>query len=228
MKEIIFTNINGFEVYPPKPAVKDIPDWYINTEEYYTGKKEFLKDGSTPHTVKKCMPVFDAMTSGYIIYSQVDVQVTQDIDSPYYMWRSQNAISFHPVEQAPLHPNKNNFPYPKWTNPYSIKTSPGYSCLFTNIMHRENKIFTILPGIVDTDNYSSPVHFPFVLNDPKWEGVIPAGTPIAQVIPFKRDSWQMKIGSEKEMIEQRKTTEKLLTKFFNSYKHFFWSKKEYR
>jgi hypothetical protein len=136
-------------------------------------------------------------------------------------------ITFHPVEQAPEHPMRNQHAYPKWTNPWSIKTPKGYSVLFTQPMHRES-IFTILPGIVDTDTYTAPVNFPMVINDPNFEGMIPKGTPIAQVIPFKREGWQMEIGSKEELIEQHSIMQKLQTKFFDRYKSMFWSRKEYK
>ena len=227
-KEIIFTNVLGLDFFPPKPAVKEVPEWYKNTPEY-TGNqgKKINNEGGTPHTIKKCIPVFDAITTGYILYTQVDIQVSRTDDLPYYTWSDQNAISWHPIEQAPLHPARNEAPYPKWSNPYAITTPPGYSTLFTAPMHRES-IFTILDGIVDTDTYKAPVNFPFVLNDVKWEGIIPAGTPMAQVIPFKRESWEHKIGSDKERIEQNLVTKKLKTLFFNSYKRQFWSRKEYK
>jgi hypothetical protein len=227
-KKITFTNILGLDFFPPKPAVKSVPEWYKNTPEYLgdQGKKINL-DGHTTHTIKKCVPVFDAITAGYILYTQVDVQVLKVDDFTTYTWPDQGAIAFHPIEQAPLHPARSEAPYPKWINPYAITTPPGYSVLFTQPMHRES-IFTIFDGVVDTDTYKAPVSFPFVLNDPKWEGVIPAGTPMAQVIPFKRDSWKHEIGSEKERKEQEKITRKLKTLFFNSYKRQFWSSKTYR
>jgi hypothetical protein len=53
-----------------------------------------------------------------------------------------------------------------------------------------------------------------VINDPMFEGLIPKGTPVAQVIPFKRDKWKMKIGSKKEIEEQNKISTKLTTKIF--------------
>jgi len=49
-----------------------------------------------------------------------------------------------------------------------------------------------------------------------------------QIIPFKRESWKHKIGSDKELIEQNKIQRKLKTLFFNSYKRQFWARKEYR
>jgi hypothetical protein len=227
-KIITFTNKFGYDFFPPKPAVKEVPDWYRDTPEYIGDQgKKFLGDGNTPHTIKKCVPVFDAITAGYILYTQVDVQVSIEDGFPFYTWPEQNAIALHPLEQAPLHPTKTEAPYPKWNNPYAIKTPPGYSVLFTQPMHRQS-VFTIFEGIVDTDTYKAPVNFPFVFKDTKWEGIIPAGTPMAQVIPFKRESWEYKIGSNKELKEQSMVTAKLKTLFFNSYKRQFWHKKEYR
>jgi hypothetical protein len=227
-KNIIFTNIHDYDFFPPKPAVKDVPQWYKDTPDYvFESGKKIVDPGMTPHTIKKCMPVFDAMTAGYILYTQVDVQVSQVDGLPYYIWSDQDAISFHPIKQAPLHPAKNEAPYAKWENPYIVATPPGYSVLFTQPMHRES-VFTIFDGIVDTDTYKAPTNFPFVLKDSKWEGIIPAGTPMAQVIPFKRESWEHKIGSDKERQEQNLITRRLKTLLFNSYKRQFWFSKSYR
>lgn len=210
-------------------------------------------------TIKRCMPVFDCLNSGYIIKTPTDVYVSQkdanyvnkekfnengenlylteeEIEKkgfakklPYYEWSNFGIIQFHPVEQAPTHPNRNGHQgyYPKWINPWSIKTPPGYSVLFVQPFHRDS-VFTILPGIVDTDTYTAPVNFPFILNDISWEGLIPAGTPIAQVIPFKREEWQMELGKEVDLISQSKVTTKLRTKFFDSYKSQFRALKEYK
>jgi hypothetical protein len=225
-QKIVFTEVAGLGFFPPKPAIKSIPDWYIKTPEYTNGERKILKKG-TPHTIKKCIPVFDAMTAGYILYTEVEVSVTHENGAPYFMWPLGEPIGFHPIIQAPLHPNKTEFPYPKWNNNYSIKTPKGYSSLFVPPMHNPNKFFTILPGIVDTDTYTAPVNFPFVMNDLSWTGIIPAGTPIAQVIPFKRESWKIKEGLTKDIEEQNFITKKLNSFFLNSYKKQFWNRKEY-
>lgn len=229
MKKIIFTDMFGMNIFPPLPSSKFLPEWYKKTEEYLVGKKEvFTEDANTTATIKKCIPVFDAMTAGYILTTQVDVQVKIVDNAPYFNWSAQDAISFHPIEQAELHPKRNGFSYPKWTNPYTIKTPKGYSCLFIPPLHNPNGIFTVLEGFVDTDTYISPVNFPFVLNDPKWEGLIPAGTPMVQIIPIKRESWKSELGNIDSMEEARKIQFKLKTLFFNSYKTQFWTRKEYR
>lgn len=262
MMNIKFTNVFGIEnIYPPEPASKNIPDWYKDLESYMTenGKKVPDGNGGTTGTIKRCMPVFDAINSGYIIKTPVDVYVSQKpaeygdkshfeetgetimlteekikdkglpLTAPYYEWANFSILGFHPVEQAPNHPNRNNHQgtYPKWMNPWAIQTPPGYSVMFVQPWHRES-VFTILPGIVDTDMYNAAVNFPFVLNDTSWEGLIPAGTPIAQVIPFKRDEWKMEIGNYDDFIKQSETVNKLRTRFFDSYKNQFRQKKEYK
>lgn len=229
MNNIIFTDTVGVpEEYQPKPASKFVPDWYKNLESYLSEGKKPVGDGTSAATAKRCMPVFDSITSGYIIVSPADVYVSQRDGQPYFEWSHFGLIQFHPKVQAPTHPNNNGHEaYPKWINPWAIKTPKGYSTLFVQPLHRES-VFTILPGIVDTDTYSAPVNFPFVLNDIKFEGLIPAGTPIAQVIPFKRDSWQMEFGAEKELMEQNRIRTKLQTVFFDRYKTMFRSSKEYK
>lgn len=224
MKTITFSTVYDIEPeYLPKPADKFIPEWYKKTESYMNGKKEPKGDGTTSGTIKRCIPVFDAITAGYIITTPVEIYITQKDGAPYYEWSNFGFIEFHPIEQAPHHPLNNLFSYPKFINPWSIQTAPGYSTLFVQPFHRES-VFTVLPGIVDTDSYYACVNFPFVLNNPKFEGLIPAGTPIAQVIPIKRDKWEMQLGPAM----YRNITTRLQTRFFDRYKTLFWHKKEYK
>ena len=246
---IKFTDTLGVaKEYSPKPADRFIPDWYKDLESYIGGTKEPDGKGGTSATAKRCMPIFDALTGGYILVTHTDIWVKQvpyipegtDIDEntdlstfstqPFYQWPSFDSIQFHPIEQAPTHPmrGEHNTSFPKWVNPWAIKTPPGYSVLFIQPLHRES-VFTILPGIVDSDTYNAPVNFPFALNKADtFEGLIPAGTPIVQLIPFKRDSWEMQIGGAEELKEQMFTTSKLRSRFFDSYKTQYRQLKEYK
>jgi hypothetical protein len=232
--EIIFTDTFGVDnQYGPKPAGNFIPEWYKKLESYISGEKKPDGNGGTTGTAKRCMPIFDAITNGYIITLAADVFVSQKetpdgTKQPYFEWSNYGLVQFHPVEQMPEHPNRNSHvAYPKWINPWGIKTPKGYSTLFIQPMHRESP-FTIFPGIVDTDTYTAAVNFPFVLNDSTFEGIIPAGTPIAQVVPIKRDNWKMKIGNEKDFKDAMKVTNHLRTKFFDKYKTMYRVNKEYK
>jgi hypothetical protein len=236
--KIIFTNVlNVSEKYSPKPASNYIPDWYKEMSSYIGEVKKPDGKGITTATIKRCMPVFDVINSGYIIPTPCDIWVTQvpiseqepEKKQPYYEWSNLDVIQFHIIEQAPKHPNNtgHTVAYPKWINPWSIKTPPGYSVLFTQPFHRDS-LFTILPGVVDTDTYTAPVNFPFVLNDINFEGLIPAGTPMAQVIPFKRDAWEMKIGNEDDLKKQDSVIKLLQSKMFDSYKTHYRQTKQYK
>jgi len=182
------------------------------------------------------MPVFDAFNAGYILSTHTDIWVSQKetpdddgnlVKAPWYEWPAFDAIQFHPVAQAPLHPAGTGSPIPKWINPWGIKTPPGYSTLFIAPVHRSN-ICVALPGVVDTDTYTAPVNIIFTLADPNFEGLIPAGTPIVQAIPFQREPWEMEFGTKEDVIEQNKVTSRLKSRFFDAYKTQYRQVKEYK
>jgi|LakMenEpi03Aug12_release.lakeMendotaPanAssembly.Ray.scaffolds.fasta_scaffold252024_3 hypothetical protein len=234
--KILFTDVHGFGInYPVKPASSFLPEWYKNAPQYRNDKKEIIESTvATMGTIKKCIPVFDSLTSGYIITTHVDVWVKQkDVGGnkkmPFYFYPDYDPISLHDIDQVKYHPlSDGDMPLPKWNSPWSIKTPKNYSCLFISPLNNPNNFFTIIPGIVDTDMYTPIINFPFVLNDKTFEGLIPAGTPIAQVLPFKRDSWKMEFGNQKEIKEQRQKFNKVRSTIFDSYKKMFWSKKEFK
>lgn len=219
----------------PIPASKKIPEWYKSISRYIGGeKKPSSNPKGTTGTIKTCMPVFDAITSGYLILSATDVFIEKEEEGRFYNWANYNLITFHSQNQVTGYPklNKklNQENVPKFANHWIVKTPKGYSCLFLPPSHHDLP-FSILPGIVDTDTYFHPVNFPFI-PDPDFSGLIPKGTPIAQVIPFRRENWKMSI----ESLEDSKTLQKdllrvvnnLSTHFFDKYKKNYWIGKSYK
>lgn len=226
MKEIIFTNTlhseNNFHL--PKPAVFCLPEWYKKTPSYLRESRNFDSE-----TIKKCVPVFDALTSGYIIFSYCDIHIETDKNGNKIVTTGVgDAISRHDNEQFSLHPNsKKQQDALKFINVWSIKTPKNYSCLVINPFHRSN-IFSILEGIVDTDRYHLPINLPFLLNDFTFTGLIPAGTPIAQIIPFKRDSWKMQFGTKEDENKIKFENTRLHSLLKNKYKTLHHEKKDYK
>lgn len=232
MKKVItFTDTSGAisQDFYPKPASDCIPSWYKEMSSYKFGKKEVYRDGFTPQTIKRCMPVFDAFTAGYILFTYVDIYIRTEDGAPYYTWPSFKPIEFHDNAQFDKYPRAGEkFSAPKWVSPWSIKTPKGYSSLILPPIHQDTVPFEILEGLVDTDVYNIPVNFPFFLKDNNFNGLIPAGTPMAQIIPIKRDNWEHEIGNTIEKEEQGKQHLRLKTKFFDSYKTLFRMPKEYK
>jgi len=230
-----FTDItNGLIDVQPVPASKMLPDWYKDTASYVSGIKEPDGNGQGSATIKRCMPVFDVLTAGYYLLTQADIWVSHiarnpekpEEKQPWFQWAAGD-IQFHPLPQVLLHPQTTGSNMPKWMNPWSIETPKGYSTLFIPPVHRDNP-FVALPGIVDTDTYNPPVNIIFTLADPNFEGLVPKGTPIVQVIPFKRESWEMKFGNEEDNKKMHGQNFKLKSTFFDGYKNFFRAHKEYK
>lgn len=233
MNKIIFTDVDNPDgVLPkPKPASEYIPDWYKQAKSYMdeSGKKVPPIDGSPFSTIKRCMPLWDMMTAGYIIETPYDIYVRQTPEGPYWQWGSNQSIAFQAMEQTQNHPNFRDINYAvRIMHPWSIKTPKGWSVLIMQPTHREETPITILPGIVDTDDFSIPFNMFIKLTDPNFEGMIEAGTPFAQIIPFKRESWISELGGDKERQKYNSDFRKFSTVFFDRYKKFWWNRKEYK
>ena len=230
-KKIYFSRYDDeTDIYEPKPASKFLPDWYKSAASYFNNEKK-PKLGHPYATIKRCVPVFDSMTAGYIITLDRDLYCEQLEDGPYFHWRSEadvspEIITNHTEYQVQGHPDNNLGYQLKLNNPWIIKTDPGYSCMVLPPMHRDN-LLIILPGVVDTDKYYERIDLPFNLKDKNFEGMIEAGTPIAQVIPFKRESYAMKVVSldKKKSYINKKT---IASKIFDAYRSLYWARKDYK
>jgi hypothetical protein len=206
-----------YKVPYPIPASKVVPQWYRKMP----GSKNLTE------TVKKCVPFLDALTSGYVITLPVDVYWNEEAQK--FMYDSPFSIeSDHAAEQTDeveIDKDYDEQPH-KWINRWEIKTPKGYSCLFIHPLERTELPFYSFSGIVDTDKHPLVVNFPFVIKK-GFSGLIPAGTPIIQIIPFKRDKWESVIVDDREY--NRDVEEyKVQNPPFGWYKRNWWTKKEYR
>ena len=233
MAHIIFTDIHNPEgvLEKPKPATEYIPQWYKDAKAYTSpsGKKEPTLDGSPMATIKRCMPLWDMMTAGYIMETPYDIYIRQTPEGPYFQWGANEAIAFQSMEQFQNHPYSRDINYAVRINiPWSIKTPPGWSIMVMEPQHHEPAPISCASGIVDSDDFSIPFNMFLKLRDPNFEGMIPAGTPFLQIIPFKREDWTSSVGGEKERKKYAKDFAKFQRVFFDRYKKFWWNKKEYK
>jgi hypothetical protein len=191
------TNPNPFFVESqPTPSIKHFPKWYKDIPRNYKPSNKFIARNpfrltAMPQgTVKKCVPVMDAMSVGYI-YS-TPVEVIFDAQSGTFAWGHDfEFIQWHEKEQIDGWKATDELiliAY-KWRNLNVIKTPPGWSTLFTHPLNRMDLPFQTLSAIVDTDKHDAPTHFPFFMKQ-GFDGKIPMGTPIVQMIPFKRQDWK--------------------------------------
>jgi hypothetical protein len=231
--KITFTDIHNADgvLEKPKPASEHIPQWYKDAKSYLdpSGKKAPSIDGSPASTIKRCMPVWDMMTAGYIMETPYDIYIRQTPEGPYFQWNREDAIVFQSVDQFQNHPYSRDINYAVRINiPWSITTPKGWSIMVMEPQHHELSPITCASGIVDTDTSSIPFNMFLKLRDPNFEGMIPAGTPFLQIIPFKRENWISSLGGKKERTKYALDVAKVKRLFFDRYKKYFWSKKEYK
>ena len=213
--------------FQPIPASKNLPDWFKKTESYLANQKTDGY-GKTQGTIKKCMPVFDILTSGYQIPTVSDVYVTVVDGVQHFEWADWEMIELHAPWQTLNHPKTDNSTTtPKFKNYWTVETPKGYSSLIMPIPHA-NQPFEILSGFVDTDSYIKPINFPFIMKDKTWEGLIPAGTFVATIIPVKRETWEMSLGDDKDRQRVLKESMHFGTFIYGFYKKLRWHKKEYK
>jgi hypothetical protein len=178
-----------WDVIPkPYPARSHIPDWFKALPP------RLGNQGLESSTIKRCMPFLDAMSVGWIIPLAADVEFTtnEDASGLSYRWNFYKPmLENHNANQISTddNPNPNNPKPPiKFLNYWAIKMPPGYSMMFVPPINRPDPRFTCISGLVDCDGYFEYINFPFFFNEPNWSGIIPAGTPLVQAIPFKRDA----------------------------------------
>ena len=238
MKKIEFVYLSeySYNVHErPKPSKNFIPEWFKKMPSYAPspedpeGKKLIVQNYQSNATAKKCTPMLDAMTTGYTVSLWSDVQVRQNIDGPSITWRvERDVFALHENYSSPLIPTPpgyDNIVFKYWTD-FMIKTPKGYSIMIRPPAGHNDIPFHAIPAVIDSDDPSIDNNFPVWIRS-GLEGIIEKGTPIAQIIPFKRDDWKAEfsfIPRDKSMWNKEKTFGSNLV---NHYVRNIWKKKNF-
>src|SRR6195256_6038736 len=184
----------------PLPAVLGLPDWFKNLPQ--KAFSALLQEEQ--FTVKKCPPFVDAMTYGFLMPLIADLRVEngvfawdREVPGGAFASYPRSPIDFHDSNQVAGTPlfDDDRFII-KFNNFWTIELPPGYSLLVTHPVNRDDLPFVTLTGLVDADRYiDNFIHFPARWRDPQFSGTLPKGTPVAQCLPLKRDSWTARFKS---------------------------------
>lgn len=221
----------------PEPASSDKPRWWRATPRFKrnetTAGLDDWGDNTTNTTMKACIPFQDAMNFGYVWKLPCDLEFKKTPEGNFIIkWREFiNPVTSHPQDEFPLLPapmgGSSNQVF-KFQCEFRIQTPKGYSVFFTHPVNRYDLPFRTFSGVVDTDNYDLPVNFPFQIIDPvKDSYILEAGTPIVQIIPFKRQNWKSVKTSDTDIWSARKRNLNFAKKIVASYQKFYWVKKTY-
>ena len=227
------------DVFPhPRPASKFVPEWYKETENTFPSQEQVNPQGDhviiDGPTIKKCLPVRDYLTSGYIIPAWMDHHIKRDSAGKmqnllHGKWQDHYNLGceWHSKKQfdkSPMCEFSDGDKILKIVNPWRIKTPKGYSCLFYSPFYQKSD-FTILPAIVDTDLHNVPINFPTIVTSD--DAFIAQGEPLIQVFPFKRESWSHVV-KKGDMDEFRVGHLKNSSMWESFYTKFLWHRKRFR
>lgn len=225
-----------YYIKPFKPASTNLPDWYKSMPNHIFGDTKNGLSKFNPEapnvTMKGCAPFLDALTTGYIFELFCDVEIRRNETGNLIRWRiPEEVVTMHDKDQFPGFPKSNESEWNdvfKWHNYFNIKTPKGYSCLFTHPFNRLDLPFRTLTGVVDTDSYPNAVQFPFQVNELNEDFiVIKKGTPLCQIIPFKRTDWTSEYLPFDAKIADKSRFD-LFSTIVRSYKTQWWNKKTYQ
>jgi hypothetical protein len=174
----------------PVPAKMALPDWFRKLPPV---AKDHVSATDNGLTIKRCMPFLDAITTGWILPLAATVRLDirdggQTVNAGWEIDRVM--VSNHNPSQIAGHPHEPRPPC-KFHNYWTIRTPPGWSCLFTPPVNRLNPVVEVISGIVDTDAYRSLINFPFIAVAPDGVYTLEKGAPLMQVIPFRRETTQI-------------------------------------
>ena len=193
----------------PERAIRFAPDWFKRLEREM-GMPD--PNGLPGLTAKACLPMTDAFALGFVIPLPFDVMLRVPEDRVAIQFGWAEGVPFQPIEQH--HPGQIGAPEPpfeqtmplKFVNPWRMKVPDGYSVLFTQPLSRPDLPFTCFSGLVDCDRFDTTINFPFAWTGPAGEHVLPAGTPISQLVPIRRDAMlkghAARAATEAELAEQ--------------------------
>lgn len=178
----------------PIPAKSRLPHWYKDQAGY---------NHFNHPTIKRCMPIFDAMSAGYLLLSPANITVDSTNPAGLFVESDDDfggmLISQHDIHQYDKYPTPVGYHrhllriHPLW----AVQTPSGYSALFTNPIHSNTENLIALSGIIDTDNFISDGHLSFYVKDNSIIK-ISKGYPLVQVIPIKREEWEAGFGTVDE------------------------------
>ena len=244
MPKIYFETLNKqicTNAKKPTPARMGVADWWKDMDRYnYDIESEIT--ARFPHrdfsTARSCPALNDAFNFGYILYNPLDayIDATEEDSISWYVPEinlsvmdsdDQSYIGIHLQKQFKTLKNDSSFHKHalKLNTFFGIRTESGYSSWITHPIGRNDLPFRMLDGIIDTDKHVARFPYGFFIKK-GFKGVIKAGTPLIQVIPFRREDFISEIvDSDHERARSESISINLL--FTNFYRKFYWTRKKF-
>ena len=197
------------EDMPPVVGNQVMPEWFVSTDPHFRRHTQFqvfppelkLRENST---VRACPGIVDFMAGGYVLRLWSDYAITFDEEvnvergtvRPVWRWQSPQqelTLSNHDPGQHEKLPNPGFPVIIKFESPWFCRTPPGYSIRMLPMFYHFEQLWDVLPGVIHADTFHD-THLNVRFHIRKGTLVLPAGTPLCQLVPFKRTRYALEVG----------------------------------
>lgn len=222
----------------PGPIIKTIPDWYRKADRFAVNPAtdehwvDPFTGGKVP-TWKACPAIFDIMGSGYVYKTPADIEVTEQNGIPNVKildHKNKDFIQVRPPMPQFVPPQGYHEHHFAWWSDWAVELPEGYSALYSQPFNRFELPFLTTSGIIDNDKVNLPGTMPFFIVK-GFTGTIPAGTPYAQILPFKRENWTSevvdKIGQQEMYTKNAENSKKYRVPNGGVYQKEVWERRTY-
>lgn len=199
------------DLYPVTTSSKFVPKWFKTKLKEFNKRR--IHDSDSVGTnlervfdISKCPGIREYFKTGYIVYLHTDIKIfTKNSIITNVQWLyntsdsnysnkfvSTSLIEIHSPDQlgdymSPTPPKNSLKQLLKINTPWKVKCPDDYVLLEIPILYSDDNRFCAAGGILDPkiSRNINPAFWWFVHDG---EEVIPAGTPLLQYIPIKRDN----------------------------------------
>jgi hypothetical protein len=234
-----YNNEQEYKEVIPQPIKKFMPEWWNKATKYWLAEDGEYIPAQYPHQepeerslgFKSCPALLDIFSAGYTLRTPTDIMFVQYNNEPFVKIDEEFkdfCDARHAMPQF-VNPHGYHSKHFHWWPNWGIELPKGYSALVTSPLNRFDLPFLTVAGIIDSDKYTMPGLMPFFLKE-GFSGLIPKGTPYAQIIPIKREDWDSEhiYYTNQEMYDRHvATTDKYRIPYGGVYKQKTWEKKNY-
>ena len=186
--EIIFECNNwAIRKYAPiRPSSEFVPDKFKNLPTILK-KEQYSRDNI--YSIKICPGLQDYIGHGYVIPAWCDMDVKIDSNNHPQVTYSDPELkhaTHYPEQVGDFLDTKFPIRTPvKLDNPWFTYTKKDWSIMYLPMHFHENPYFEAIPGVIDHDKGPGRTPLNIMLKTNK-DFMIKQGTPLVQMIPYKR------------------------------------------
>ena len=202
-KDIQFISmVEGIEETMPVLSISEYRyDWLKRAGARLKERSKEVEEWHKSNSTLKCPALTQFGNKGFILRAPLDIHLTIESDNTYKWQTPVSQVFAENLEPAVAHHNEYSFydfmtSWPKDTMkiilklnlPWAMRIPKGYEVLLIEPFYKDDCRFTVCSGIFDSDLGIATLTIPVMWHSTKGSYVIKSGTPIAQLIPIKKET----------------------------------------